>query len=644
MKHFAGIVAFDPFHFPAEHKDRLVNALSAGEKNKVSARSGLHALFAQVKPSSSDDRSGTGHLSDGREFALSVATARLDNRDELGSALGLDRPARNRLSDALLVQQAFETAGDRGLAQIVGEFAFAQWDADARRLTLARDCLGRVPLFYCAQPDFVAFATSLPVLLALPGVPREIDEVVLGHILALNEREMRRTLYRGVERVPSRSKVMIDRAGVRHAHYWSPNLEAAPRYAREQDYVERARELLDQAVACAMRDTPRAALFMSGGLDSSAVAATCARLGLADRLSCYTGVAPADATMEAGANWYSDERSKVDALRRLHPGLDVHYVEPPPLHALDEDPTRLFSYNGLPLRNAEHMGWAAGIDDRIDPPCRVYMSGGKGNIGLSWDGFFSLVELLKAGRIPTFAHELAATARQSGRGIARTFTDEVARRATPDGLHRLYQRLKGRSPYDVARFSLLNPDFIAEHGLAAQWQAQRYDPYFSARGTSGARYRAYYMYDFNQIARDRKSHLLDRTTRVPLGDRRLLEFCLSVPEPMFRQNGVARSFARRVLADRLPAEILDEQRRGVQGPTWFRTLEARRADIARDVERFEASPMARRLLDLPHMKRLLDEWPKDEKIAARRKPEYRHALTRGVHVGHFIRWVEGGNS
>jgi hypothetical protein len=44
------------------------------------------------------------------------------------------------------------------------------------------------------------------------------------------------------------------------------------------------------------------------------------------------------------------------------------------------------------------------------------------------------------------------------------------------------------------------------------------------------------------------------------------------------------------------------------------------------------------------MKRLLDEWPKDEQSAARRKPEYRHALMRGVHVGHFIRWVEGGNA
>ena len=57
----------------------------------------------------------------------------------------------------------------------------------------------------------------------------------------------------------------------------------------------------------------------------------------------------------------------------------------------------------------------------------------------------------------------------------------------------------------------------------------------------------------------------------------------------------------------------------------------------------EASPLARRVLDLPRLKRLLDEWPKDEHAADRRAAEYRAVLARGVHVGNFIRWVEGGN-
>ena len=533
------------------------------------------------------------------------------------------------------------------MGKIVGAFAFAAWDEHLRRLFLARDCLGNVSLFFHAQPEFVAFATTLNALLALPCVPREIDEVILGHFLALNLREKRLTLYRGIERVPSRTGVTIDHAGIRHDQFWAPNLQAQPAYAREQDYVEKARDLLDQAVTAAMRDTPRAALLLSGGLDSSAIAATCARLGLADQITCFTGVPPPNARIDVGEAWYPDERIKVEALNRLYPALKIHFVVPPNVHSLDEDAARYFPRHGLPTRNVANLGWFSGIEDTIDSDCRVYLFGTDGNFGLTWNGMFSLVELLRSYQLTEFARELLATARESGQSTIQTVKNEVAIRMMPDRLYRLHHRFKGRDPDDVARYSLLNPEFFADRGLAAQWQSQGYDPYFGIRGTSGAQFRAFHLFDHNQNARDASflnAQACGREIRVPHGDRRLLEFCLTVPEPMFRQKGVPRSFARRVLADRLPPEILNERQRGAQAPTWFRTLEARREDVARDIERFEASPLARRLLDLPRMKRLLVEWPKDVTAAQSRKRDYKYALARGVHVGQFIRWVEGGNA
>jgi asparagine synthase (glutamine-hydrolysing) len=132
--------------------------------------------------------------------------------------------------------------------------------------------------------------------------------------------------------------------------------------------------------------------------------------------------------------------------------------------------------------------------------------------------------------------------------------------------------------------------------------------------------------------------------RDPHADRRLLEFALSVPEPLYRRDGIPRSFARKVFADRLPREIVDERLRGANTPTWFRFLDARRQDIAADIDRLEASPTARRLIDLPRLKRLMAQWPKDEDTAEKRRDEFRLALARGVHVGRFVRWVEGGNA
>ena len=207
-------------------------------------QSDAHAVFAQrISLREAQSPGSPPWLRSGK--ALFAASARIDNRDEVTAALGLERQ-RPGASDAELVRNAIERAGDAGLARLVGDFAFAYWDAEFRQLLLGRDCLGRVPLFFHVGRGFAAFALSYSSLLALPDVPREVDEVVLGHLLALNLQERRRTLYRGVERVPSRSVVTINGTSYSERQYWTPNLDAAPTYRTEDDYVARGRELLDQ--------------------------------------------------------------------------------------------------------------------------------------------------------------------------------------------------------------------------------------------------------------------------------------------------------------------------------------------------------------------------------------------------------------
>lgn len=577
-----------------------------------------------------------------------MALARLDNRSELGAALGLAPAELARIPDSILILRMYERWGDAGVARCLGAFAFALWEVPSRRLTLGRDCLGNRPLFYHRGQEFVAFATTLGALLTLPGVPREIDEIALANFIAVNLREKRRTFYRGIERVPSRTLIAIDRVGVHHREYWAPDLDAAPPFAREEDYIERARELLDIAVASAMRDTARVAISTSGGLDSSAIAATAARLGLSESITCFSVVAPTGLQIDVGPFQYFDERDKIAALARMHPNLDVRFIAPDRHHRLADDDTNYFVRANRPGLAPAMMGVGYHfIDAVVQAGHRSLLIGSYGNSGLSWDGKFSLISLLRARHWRDFAHEMRAVARQSNRPIVRVFATDVLMLTMPMGLRRLVYRLRGRNPDSVARHSALNPAFIAETGLARQWLAEGFDPWFLPVDWNAARWRADRLFDYNQNARDTRG-LSEEVTGVeardPHADRRLLEFTLSVPEPFFRRNGIPRSFARKVLADRLPREILDERRRGNNAPDWFRFLNARRQDIARDIERLDASPLARRLIDLPRLKTLMMQWPKDEQAAEQRVWEYRRALARAVHVGRFVRWIEGGNA
>ena len=646
MGAFAGLVTFDGSLGSERAEEQISAAISVLRKGRLGARRLDGALFVQradVSPGwIGDAKPVTGNRT------LFAALARLDNRDEVQSALGMASSEVARVPDHVLILRMLERWGESGLARCVGAFSFAYWDANARRLILGRDCLGQKSLFFHRGRGFVAFATSLRALLALPGVPRELDDVVLANYLAINLKEIRRTFYRGIERVPSRTIVSFDNTGVSHRHYWSPNFDAPPPYQRDEDYIEGARELFDQAVAAATHDTPHVAISCSGGLDSSAVAATVAKLGRAERITCYTLVPPAETQIDVGPFKYWDERDKVAALARMHPALDVRSIAPENPHAVEEDCTRYFARMSLPVLSPANLGWFSHLyDDVASARHSVLLTGTRGNFGLTWRGRYSLLALLRAGKPAGFARELAALAQQTGRSLPRTFVSEVLVPGGPAWLRRLLYRAVRGDPDSGAFYSALNPAFIAEHGLVDQWQAQGFEePWFRATGWDAARFRARNLYDNNQFARDAQAMYPEHNgfeLRDPHSDRRLLEFLLSVPEWMYCRNGVGRSFARRVLADRLPREILDERRRGAQSGAWFRRVDMRRHQVAAEIERLEASPLASRLIDVPRLKRLMSEWPKDEHAAQLRRQEFYLALGHGVHVGQFIRWVEGGN-
>ena len=647
MMAFAGLVHFDGSPIERVAEDRIGDVLSGVGSAPAERRRADGAVFLQ-RPGFVGEKAEQRLTTRGDGRALFVALTRLDNRDEIGAALGLSVPELNRTCDGDLLCAMFERWGESGVARCLGAFAFAHWDSEARRLTLCRDYLGRRTILFHRSDERVMFASSLPRLLAMPGVPRELDAIQIAHRLAVNYREPRQTLYRQIERVPTRTMTTISPSGIRHRHYWGPNLDAPAPFRRDEDYVERARELFDQAVATATAGQSHVAIAASGGLNSAAIAATVARLGRADRITCYTQLPADDFDIPLPTHKYRSERDKMLALGTMYPQLELRLLPETSNHRHLGDDLRLFSRLGQTIHGPANSGWYLPLYDAISADGHdAVQIGLRGNAGLSWDAPSWLLVLLRTGQFATFAREVVAAGRESGNGPLRTLTNDVFFRGAPKIFRQFVDRLRGRGRHRVDHYSALNPSFIADAGLADLWKEGGFDAGFRRSAWDPARHRAHALFDQNQAARDdtannREHHGFD--IRDPHSDRRLLEFLLTVPEPLYRRHGVPRSFARAVLADRLPREILSERRRGDQGGAWFRRLDSQRQAMAADLEGFEASALARQLLDLPRMKRLIEEWPADEYAAQQREKEYRFLLTRGIHVGRFIRWVEGGNA
>jgi asparagine synthase (glutamine-hydrolysing) len=128
----------------------------------------------------------------------------------------------------------------------------------------------------------------------------------------------------------------------------------------------------------------------------------------------------------------------------------------------------------------------------------------------------------------------------------------------------------------------------------------------------------------------------------PLADLRLIDFCLSIPSEQYMLDGVTRRLARRVLDDRVPAAVLRENRKGRQSPEWFHRLSGGRNRLGETLQRLSKSALASHALDIRRMQGVLDRWPADAHTAQAKYGPLVLVLARGVNVGEFLEWVEGG--
>ncbi|HVC30295.1 MAG TPA: asparagine synthase (glutamine-hydrolyzing), partial [Steroidobacteraceae bacterium] len=181
-------------------------------------------------------------------------------------------------SDTETIVHAYEEWGPECVRRFRGMFAFAIWDANRERLVLARDRYGKKPLFLYQASGLLLFASEIKAILAVPGVPREVDRGALWDYFAYRYVPAPATLLAGIRKVMPGSYVVCERGGVTETPYFVPDDgKPSPAAAPAGDPVAAFLEALDEAVQVRMiSDVPFGA-FLSGGIDSSAVVAMMSR-------------------------------------------------------------------------------------------------------------------------------------------------------------------------------------------------------------------------------------------------------------------------------------------------------------------------------------------------------------------------------
>ena len=454
---------------------------------------------------------------------------RLDNRRELLHRLGRRSAADSALSDAALLLLAWERWREGCFERLVGPFAALIFDRLGRRLLCARDPLGGRTLFHHLDSRRLVVASEEHAVLAHPLVDDEPDRRRLVEHLALRVPADGRTFWRHVRELRPGHLLIVEEQTCDERRF--DEVRPAPGLARlsEAESAERLRELLERGVARRLRAPGPAAVLMSGGLDSTALAA------LAGRRARAAGAPPA-----TPISWVFDELAECDERHSILPVC----------RRLGTPPVLICGDDAWPLRQPE--GWVANPGAPEESPYRllkqaayraaserggrVLLTGGFGDqlwAGASW----WLAGLVSAGR-PVLAAtellgELATRPQRAFGGVRRALGLPALRRAAPPAwLTAAARRAITDEPGRGAADSRL---LVAVHSVLGA---------HAARSATAEIFHA--------------SHA-GIELRHPYRDREVVEFALGLPAERLYRRGRKKHLLRAALEGLLPETLLAQR-------------------------------------------------------------------------------------
>jgi asparagine synthase (glutamine-hydrolysing) len=563
-----------------------------------------------------------------------VADVVLDNRPELCRALG--EPDAPGTTDAELVAAAYLRWGAAFASHLRGDLAVAVADDRHGAVLLARDHLGVRPLHVHNGADRVVFASTALAVTGFDGVPAEPDldraREFLGLVMGTT-----RSWVRDVRPVPPASTVWISPAGAATTRYWE--LPAVTDGAASfEDHVAALRAALDAAVADRARRGGHLGILLSGGLDSTAVAATAARLVMPAAVRTYTSVPPPGFTGEVGGR-DPDESPLVRVLAEAHPNLRPTFIDSRGTTVFGDD-AEIFGAGGTPVRNPTNATWVRILlRDAAADGVATLLTGAFGNFAFSADDAGWLGALVRAGRPAEAGRELRAWCAATATPWASAFKHLVLRELLPDGAQRWWAQRRqdgdGASRWlaCTALRPALHPTIDLRHEPAVTaWggRSRRADP-APALGSVAAH--AEHHAAASALGRFR---LTD-----PTADVRLLEVCARQPRTVRRRDGRDRAVAREAMAGLVPDEIRLRRRRGAQLPDWFERLTDARLELMTELAATRDHPPSRALVDMARLEATLAHWSPDDGPCHRdAMVDRRLALPRALAVGGYLRWFE----
>ncbi|MDH4037836.1 MAG: asparagine synthase (glutamine-hydrolyzing) [Candidatus Krumholzibacteria bacterium] len=496
-------------------------------------------------------------------------------------------------TDTESILHAYEEYGDACVTHLRGMFGIAIWDTTRQRLFLARDRLGKKPLYYThpsGPAGRLAFASEVKALLTLPGVERRVDAQALADYAAWGYVPDPLSIYRGIAKLPPAHYLVYEGGEVRVQKYWDVDYSTAGEQDEVQ-VVDRVLDLLDDAVRMRlMSDVPLGA-FLSGGTDSSVVVALMARhtpgrvktFSIGFDEAQYNELPYARRVAEHFGTEHHEEVVRPDAERDVL-ALVRQFDEP----FSDSSMIPTYYVSRLARRHVT-----------------VALSGDGGDeLFAGYLRYLDAPEVRAANRVPAVLRD----------AILGPVTGAMP--AGARGIDRLRNLMGGADDQYVRHMSggisrTLHEVFEADFLRGIEDPARVAAPFLASVRDADPLSRRQYLDTHTYLPGDiltkvdRASMMVSLEARAPLLDHVLAEFAATIPVGL-RMKGMTTKYILKKVAERLmPAELVHRPKMGFAVPVafWLRKEWAARSD---DLVRGERA-LARGTFRQEYLNRIMDE-------------------------------------
>jgi asparagine synthase (glutamine-hydrolysing) len=538
---------------PAEREvEVMLRALAHRGPDDVGSRPCGPAVLGATRLAIRGIAAGQQPLVDPASGVVAVCNGEIDNHAELRAFLA----ARGRRvpleTDIAVVPGLYAELGDAFVERLVGAFAIAVWDPRAERLLLARDRAGERPLFFAVDAAGARFATEIAALAAVPAQRLTVDPAAVRSFLRFGYFEAPTSPFAELRKVGPAELVVIDRGGVRRRRYWRWNIAAEP---KAPPAAERFDAVFREAVRRQSEvDVPYGA-FLSGGIDSSLVAAVARRVRPAYPLKAFT--------LRFTEPSYDEGTFAQDIAARLGIPCDAVWVRP---DAFPGVLAELIAHSGEPLADPAWVPTAL-LARRAAEEVKVAL------VGEGGDELFGGYPTYLGARLAQRYASLPAGVRATCRRLAGAWPPSDKKVS----ISFLLKKFVAAAELDgMARHldwtSNIGPGLLARLGAPVQAE-----PGWDGGGATVLD--AVQLHDLETSLAEGLLTKADRASmnsalelRAPFLDQAVLEFAATIPSAHRVRGITTKVFLKRYAGRYLPRRIVHRRKRGLSVPLarWLR--------------------------------------------------------------------------